>query len=330
MPISYHLPSHIESDAQTSGEIPPQYKRLKISLPGTKVIVKTGDWGIIIHQSVKLGGNLYSELYVLTKADLTISVLYDSNIISMHAVYEGSIVLKIMDQAIVFRPKYQSMHYIPKGDVHQAEISAGVPYHSVILSPERSLLSRIAITFNRLDAILEAFTHNFHHHLMLPFTRFRKTSRSELTKLRNVKYPGIGMDEYLHNRVSDYVLGYVNQIHNEYPDEVMSQVISDKIDGLMNMIVLDPAPSLSLSETASKLGLPQSVLKSAFQVKAGTTLMSYVIQARISKAKALLDRKELTVADIAMTVGYSDHSYFTRLFKKITGYTPSELRGAQD
>ncbi len=329
MPISYHLPPQIESTAQVFNEIPSQYKRLKIQLPGTKVFVKTGDWGIIIHQSVTLGDNHFSELYVTSNTDLTIEVIYESTVISLHAVYEGSIIVTIIDQDIVFRPNFQSMHYIPNGDIHLARVSAGKPYHSVILSPERSLLSRLAVTFNRLDAILDAFRKNYHHHMMLPFTRFRKTSREELTKLKNVKYTGIGMDEYLHNRVSDYVLGYVHQIHSEYHNERMSQATSDKIDVLMEMILQNPAAPISLADTAIKLGIAQNVLKSAFRKRAGTSLMSYVIQARIRQAKLLLHRKELTVADIALTVGYSDHSYFSRLFKRVTGYTPTELREAR-
>ena len=47
---------------------------------------------------------------------------------------------------------------------------------------------------------------------------------------------------------------------------------------------------------------------------------------RISKAKELLCGEELSVQDVAEQVGYRDLKYFSRLFKKLTGVSPSDYK----
>jgi len=165
---------------------------------------------------------------------------------------------------------------------------------------------------------------------MLPFTRFRNTSRNELIKLKNVKYPGIGWHEYFHNRISDYVLAYIAQVHAAYMDGLMSEEISRKIDDFISDIKGDPGMSIVIPEQAAKMGISPGLLERAFRNKVGTSVTYFLIRERIRKAKELLSDRRLTVAEIALAVGYSDHSYFTRLFKKETGITPSELRSTEE
>jgi len=330
MPFTYRLPQHLEANTKKLNEVPAEYKNLKLSLPGTRVMVSSGDWGIVIKQSAKLGGQYYTEFYACSNIDLVLQVRYESNFISLHAVYEGSAVTTIGDEVLIFKAKNQSLHYIPSGTTFRTELSAGKPFHSVSLSQERSFLARLAITFTSLDSILAAFRNNVHEHLMLPFTRFRNTSRNELAKLKNIKYPGIGWDEYFHNRVSDYVLAYVAQVHAAYTDGLLSEEISKKIDGLILEIKDDPGMPIVISEEAAKMGISHGLLERAFRNKVGTSITYFLIRERIRKAKELLANKTLTIAEIALAVGYNDHSYFTRLFKKETGVTPSELRSGDE
>ena len=47
---------------------------------------------------------------------------------------------------------------------------------------------------------------------------------------------------------------------------------------------------------------------------------------KIEKAQLLLVTEEMPIKEIAFQLSYEDHSYFNRLFKKITGETPQEYR----
>ena len=52
----------------------------------------------------------------------------------------------------------------------------------------------------------------------------------------------------------------------------------------------------------------------------------YLSELRIEKAKELLADVTINVKDIGQKVGYRDSSYFTKVFKRFTGVTPSEYR----
>ena len=58
----------------------------------------------------------------------------------------------------------------------------------------------------------------------------------------------------------------------------------------------------------------------------GQNFMDYLTELRINESKALLCRNDLSVQDVAEAVGYRDLKYFSRLFKKITGVSPSDYR----
>ncbi|MDA3129432.1 helix-turn-helix domain-containing protein [Aliibacillus thermotolerans] len=54
--------------------------------------------------------------------------------------------------------------------------------------------------------------------------------------------------------------------------------------------------------------------------------MDYFIQVRIEKATELIKTTDLFISDIAEQVGYQDPYYFSRLYKKYTGISPSAVR----
>jgi YesN/AraC family two-component response regulator len=58
----------------------------------------------------------------------------------------------------------------------------------------------------------------------------------------------------------------------------------------------------------------------------GLTYQSYLNRVRIEQAKKLLNDNELSITDTGYAVGYSDLTHFERIFKKLTGATPSQYR----
>lgn len=63
-----------------------------------------------------------------------------------------------------------------------------------------------------------------------------------------------------------------------------------------------------------------------FKKDTGVSISAYLIRARVEKAKALLTESMMPVNAIAQYVGYSNFSYFTKMFKDNTGYSPLEYR----
>ena len=66
------------------------------------------------------------------------------------------------------------------------------------------------------------------------------------------------------------------------------------------------------------------LFKQCFKVNFSAYLNEY----RVNKARQLILDPRLSLKDIGAAVGYSDANYFTRVFKRLTGQTPSEYRVA--
>ena len=85
-------------------------------------------------------------------------------------------------------------------------------------------------------------------------------------------------------------------------------------------------PNLMLQDAAGEVHLSQSHFSTLFAQETGLTFTQYLTALRIGKAKELLSATQLRSSQIAREVGYNDAHYFSYLFKKHTGVTPSEYR----
>ncbi|HEX9582956.1 MAG TPA: AraC family transcriptional regulator [Gammaproteobacteria bacterium] len=73
-------------------------------------------------------------------------------------------------------------------------------------------------------------------------------------------------------------------------------------------------------------GVPERTLKRRFKSATGSSLMEYVQNLRIEAAKRLLESTLMPVDEISAASGYTDPSFFRRLFKNRTGLTPGRYR----
>lgn len=83
---------------------------------------------------------------------------------------------------------------------------------------------------------------------------------------------------------------------------------------------------ITLEDLAQKVYLSTPYLSRIFKEEIGTTFNNYLNQVRISKSKSLLQCDNLRLTDISIAVGFEDQSYFTKVFKRITGITPNKYR----
>lgn len=83
---------------------------------------------------------------------------------------------------------------------------------------------------------------------------------------------------------------------------------------------------VSIQSIADRLGLDRSYLHRLFKSATGFSPQEYLLDLRIRKACDLLQRTELSVSIIALSVGYEDTLYFSRLFKKKKGCSPTRYR----
>ena len=104
----------------------------------------------------------------------------------------------------------------------------------------------------------------------------------------------------------------------------------EKYSALVQHIVteteMDLTKPLTLTYFSSQLNVNSSYLSNLFRHETGTTITEYVTGKRISHAANLLRFTREPVKTVAKMVGISDVQYFSRVFKKRMGVTPTQYR----
>lgn len=83
---------------------------------------------------------------------------------------------------------------------------------------------------------------------------------------------------------------------------------------------------LTLEDVASAVHISPYYLSHLFSEELGITFVEFLTRTRVEAAKKLLADPRLTIQQIARKCGYSDASYFTKVFKKVEGRTPTQYR----
>ncbi|GLX79364.1 AraC family transcriptional regulator [Thalassotalea insulae] len=81
-----------------------------------------------------------------------------------------------------------------------------------------------------------------------------------------------------------------------------------------------------ITELAKMFGFSERNIKRRFQKSTSVSIIRYLQDVRIDKAKKLLLSTEKSIKDVSIEVGYENDSFFSRLFKRSTGVTPAVWR----
>ncbi len=101
---------------------------------------------------------------------------------------------------------------------------------------------------------------------------------------------------------------------------------SHRLQQLLDYMHENYAEQLTLAELSKHFHFNMSYLSSYFSAHMKEGFSEYLNRIRIEKAIELLNDGTITISDISGRVGYSDHSYFCKVFKKFTGDSPSSYR----
>lgn len=82
----------------------------------------------------------------------------------------------------------------------------------------------------------------------------------------------------------------------------------------------------AVSRVVARSRVPERTLKRRFKTATGLSIIDYVQNLRIEKAKELLETTTLTVEEISAACGYDNASFFRRLFRNRCGIAPADYR----
>jgi AraC-like DNA-binding protein len=81
--------------------------------------------------------------------------------------------------------------------------------------------------------------------------------------------------------------------------------------------------NISVNDICSRVSVSKSYLSRSFSARYGVAPMHYLNIVRIEAAKRLLTSSNMNISETGSRIGIGDAKYFSRLFKKITGFSPS-------
>ncbi len=113
---------------------------------------------------------------------------------------------------------------------------------------------------------------------------------------------------------------------NAGPDTDSGENKSDKVRFAQRIVKRNYNKSLSLQDISKEVFLSYKYLSRVFKQKTGKTFSDYKMELKISSAKQYLTESNYTLSQIAYMVGYQNPDSFMKMFKRVTGLTPSEYR----
>ena len=104
---------------------------------------------------------------------------------------------------------------------------------------------------------------------------------------------------------------------------------ADRMERLLYYIAENYREDLKLADLSEAFNMNYYYLSAYFNQEMKESFSDYLNRIRIRQACSLLEETNMPISEVGSEVGYSDHSYFCRVFKKITGRTPSEWKKLQ-
>ena len=84
--------------------------------------------------------------------------------------------------------------------------------------------------------------------------------------------------------------------------------------------------SCTVKSVADKVQIDRTYLYRLFKEETGFSVIEYINNCRIGRACTMLNNTNVQIKDVALSVGFSDQLYFSKVFRKLKGITPTEYR----
>ncbi len=116
---------------------------------------------------------------------------------------------------------------------------------------------------------------------------------------------------------------YINQGEAATGYSAAEQSVTEK---LKQYIDRNYRKEIRRDELAELVYLNTDYMARIFKRETGISISTYLLEKRVAEAKLLLSQSNLPINTVSINVGYSNFSYFTKMFRENTGYSPLEYR----
>ncbi len=136
----------------------------------------------------------------------------------------------------------------------------------------------------------------------------------------------VGDQMYGNYRAAGYLYDFLIELNRLSVTSESSVTANPAVVRAMDYINARYTEPLTMEELCAAAGVSKQHLCRLFRSALSVRPMEYIAKRRIQAAKELLSQTALSVEDIAEQVGFCSGSYFTKLFRRYEGLTPSQFR----
>ena len=214
-------------------------------------------------------------------------------------------------------------------DISYKELAA-----EILLVPEEERLTRAS---DRIQALLAACQ----QHNVLPSRVIQYCVRF----LGELEYHTADLSAAAHDQIADSTETMRNALTREELERYLSDALraffsreplaeppaesySPEVEQALSYIRNNYSRKISLASVSEHVGLSSGYLCRIFKEETGISINTHINQLRMARAEELLKDRNSYIKEVAISVGFEDQLYFSRLFKRYYGVTPSEYRTA--
>ena len=139
-------------------------------------------------------------------------------------------------------------------------------------------------------------------------------------------YEGNGNALYNEVIMSSHLYRFFAELIKDTQSEAnITSINTDYVSVAIKYIEYNYSNEISITDIAESAGISRSHLYRLFMSELKMTPNEYLVQFRIANACKLLKSSNVNISEAAYSSGYSDPLYFSRVFKKLKGITPTEF-----
>jgi len=117
---------------------------------------------------------------------------------------------------------------------------------------------------------------------------------------------------------------YKDKKDKKFSDKPSSGQTNLMVKSAVEYMYRNVGKKLKVSDIADSVKMSESNFQAVFKKATGQSVMNYFNFLKVEQAKIMIRKETYTYSEIALALGFSSESYFSRHFKKIAGMTPSE------
>ncbi|MCD7962936.1 MAG: AraC family transcriptional regulator [Rikenellaceae bacterium] len=115
-------------------------------------------------------------------------------------------------------------------------------------------------------------------------------------------------------------------LSSQHYASTLTNVINTRLNKILSYINSNYTKKIKLNEVASVIAMKPTAFCRFFKDSTGKTFTEYLLELRVGYACKLLLLKDMNISQICIECGFETVSHFNRIFKRITGYSPTTYR----